>query len=127
LTIEPVTTFNHMVEHAVLDGVFHALADPTRRAMVRRLSDGECTVSELAAPFSISLAASSKHVQVLERAGLVRRTVEGRRHVCRLDPEPLAAATGWLDYYQSFWAPRLDRLESLVSAQRRTGRSAEET
>jgi DNA-binding transcriptional ArsR family regulator len=109
--------FNLVVER--LDRVFQALADPTRRAMVRRLSGGECTVTELAAPFPISLAASSKHVRVLERAGLVRRSVQGRRHVCRLDPGPLAEVSGWLEYYQGFWASRLDDLERLV-AERRT-------
>lgn len=97
-----------------LDGVFHALSDSTRRAMLRQLAEGECTVTELAAPHPISLAASSKHVQVLERAGLVRRTVRGRRHVCRLEPRPLAEADGWLRYYEQHWSERLDRLESLM-------------
>ena len=98
-----------------LDGVFHALADSTRRAMLRQLAEHECTVTQLAAPFSISLAASSKHVQVLERAGLVRRTVEGRRHICRLAPEPLAEANSWLRYYERHWAGSLDRLETLMA------------
>lgn len=105
-------TFNLVVE--LLDRVFQALGDPTRRAMMRRLSQGECTVTELAAPFSISLAASSKHVQVLERAGLVRRSVQGRRHVCRLDPGPLREVSGWLGYYERFWDSRLDNLEQLM-------------
>jgi DNA-binding transcriptional ArsR family regulator len=98
-----------------LDAVFHALADPTRRAMVRRLAEREQTVSELAAPYPISLAAASKHVKVLERAGLVRRTVHGRRHVCRLDPAPLAAATRHLRFYERFWTDRLDALEAFVT------------
>jgi DNA-binding transcriptional ArsR family regulator len=98
-----------------LDQVFHALADSTRRRMLRQLAEHERTVTELAAPFPISLAASSKHVQVLERAGLVRRTVEGRRHVCRLAPEPLAEANSWLRYYEQHWTGRLDRLESLMA------------
>jgi DNA-binding transcriptional ArsR family regulator len=98
-----------------LDAVFHALSDPTRRAMVRSLADGEQTVGELAAPHPISLAAASKHVKVLERAGLVRRTVHGRRHVCRLEPRPLAVATDHLRFYERFWNERLDALEAFVS------------
>jgi DNA-binding transcriptional ArsR family regulator len=81
--------------------------------MLGRLAGGELTVGELAEPLAMSLAAASKHVQVLERAGLVRRTVQGRRHVCRLDPGPLASAHAWLDYYQRFWAERLDALADL--------------
>ncbi len=101
-----------MVEQ--LDAVFHALADPTRRQMVRGLAEHDRTVGELAAPHPISLAAASKHVKVLERAGLVRRTVHGRRHVCRLEPGPLAAATDHLRFYERFWNSRLDALEALV-------------
>jgi DNA-binding transcriptional ArsR family regulator len=98
-----------------LDAVFHAMADPTRRAMVRTLAAGERTVGELAAPHPISLAAASKHVKVLERAGLVRRTVQGRRHVCRLDAKPLAAADRHLRFYERFWTERLDALEEFVT------------
>jgi DNA-binding transcriptional ArsR family regulator len=98
-----------------LDTVFHAMADPTRRAMVRTLAAGERTVGELAAPHPISLAAASKHVKVLERAGLVRRTVQGRRHVCRLDAKPLAAADRHLRFYERFWTERLDALEEFVT------------
>jgi DNA-binding transcriptional ArsR family regulator len=105
--------FNRVVEQ--LDAVFHAMADPTRRAMVRTLAAGERTVGELAAPHPISLAAASKHVKVLERAGLVRRTVHGRRHVCRLEPWPLAAASDHLRFYERFWNDRLDALESFVN------------
>jgi DNA-binding transcriptional ArsR family regulator len=105
--------FNRVVEQ--LDAVFHALSDPTRRAMVRTLAAGEQTVGELAAPHPISLAAASKHVKVLERAGLVHRTVHGRRHVCRLEPRPLAAATDHLRFYERFWNDRLDALEAFVS------------
>lgn len=83
--------------------------------MVRTLSAGEHTVTELAAPFPISLAAASKHVKVLERAGLVRRTVQGRRHVCRLDAAPLAAATDHLRFYERFWNDRPDALERFVT------------
>jgi DNA-binding transcriptional ArsR family regulator len=98
-----------------LDSVFHALADPTRRAMLHSLAQREHTVSELAEPFRMSLAAASKHVKTLERAGLVRRTVQGRTHVCRLDPAPLAEAHGWLRFYERFWNERLDALAALFA------------
>lgn len=105
--------FNHVVE--ILNSVFHALADPTRRAMVRSLAGGDRTVGELAAPHPISLAGASKHIKVLERAGLVHRTVQGRRHVCRLEPAPLASATDHLRFYERFWTGRLDALEQFVT------------
>lgn len=98
-----------------LDAVFHALADPTRREMLRTLAARERTVGELAAPFRMSLAAASKHVKALERAGLVRRTVKGRTHICSLDPDPLADALEWLRFYERFWAGRLDALERLFA------------
>jgi DNA-binding transcriptional ArsR family regulator len=97
-----------------LDSVFHALGDPTRRRMLRQLADGERTVSQLAEPFSISLAAASKHIKALESAGLIRREVRGRTHLCRLDPGPLAGAHEWLSFYQRFWTDRLDQLERLL-------------
>lgn len=99
-----------MVEQR-LNEVFHALADPTRRAMLRSLASRELSVSELAAPFDMSLAAASKHLQTLERAGLVDRTIQGRTHVCRLSAAPLADAQEWLRYYERFWSERLDDLE----------------
>ena len=99
-----------------LDSVFHALADPTRRAMLQSLALGEHTVGELAEPFQMSLAAASKHVKTLERAGLVRRTVQGRTHVCRLDPGPLAEAHEWLRFYERFWNERLDALAALFTS-----------
>ncbi|MFC4943546.1 ArsR/SmtB family transcription factor [Pseudonocardia sp. GCM10023141] len=102
-----------MVE--LLDAVFHALSDGTRRAMVATLADGERSVSELAAPHPISLAAASKHVTVLERAGLLSRRTEGRRRMCRLEPASLAAATAHLRHYERFWNDRLDALESFVT------------
>src|SRR4051794_20029244 len=109
---------NHMVEQSSepLDAVFHALADPTRRAMLHSLGTGERTVSELASPFRMSLAAASKHVKTLERAGLVRRTIQGRTHVCRLDPKPLAEAQAWFRFYERFWSGRLDALEALFDS-----------
>ena len=97
-----------------LDAVFHALADPTRRAMLRRLADEEVSVGDLAAPFEMSLAAASKHIKALERAGLVGRTVRGRTHLCHLEPGPLASAHQWLNYYERYWTDRLDRLEQLL-------------
>lgn len=105
-----------MVERTqvALDRVFHALADPTRRAMLRRLAGGERSVGELAEPFDMSFAAAAKHVKVLEGAGLLRRTIEGRTHRCRIEAGPLAEADRWIAYYQRFWAARLDDLETAL-------------
>ena len=100
-----------------IDAVFSALADPTRRAILDRLSRGQARVTDIAAPFDMSLAAASKHIKVLERAGLVRRAVHGRTHVCRLDPTPLAAADEWLRFYEQFWNLKLDALEALLKAE----------
>jgi len=97
-----------------LDAVFHALGDVTRRRMLRSLADGERSVGELAAPFEMSLAAASKHVKALERAGLVRRRVMGRTHVCSLEAQPLEGAHDWISFYQRFWSGRLDVLEGLL-------------
>lgn len=108
-------TLNQMVELLDdIDAVFHALANRARRDMLTRLAEGELTVGQLAEPLTMSLAAASKHIQVLERAGLVRRNVLGRRHVCRLDPAPLASATEWLSFYEQFWDQRLDALDDLL-------------
>ena len=105
-----------MVEQSdTLDDVFRALADPTRRAMVRRLADRERTVTELAKPFDMSLAAASKHVKALESAGIIRRTIHGRTHTCRLNLEPLTEARRWLQHYEQFWNDRLDALEQLLA------------
>jgi len=108
--------FNHMVEQseARLDVVFRALGDPTRRAMLERLATGEHTVTELAAPYRMSLAAASKHIQNLERAGLVKRTVRGRIHYVRIDPRPLSKAEAWLRDYERLWDVRLERLAELL-------------
>src|SRR5689334_6850834 len=94
-----------------LDAVFQALADSTRRGMLRTLADGERTIGELAAPYAMSFAGASKHVKALERAGLVRRRVQGRNHVCSLDAAGLAEADHWLSFYSHFWRDRLDALE----------------
>ncbi|NML74607.1 helix-turn-helix transcriptional regulator [Rhizobium sp. S-51] len=100
-----------------LDAVFHALGDTTRRQMLRDLSRGERTVSQLAEPFDMSLAAASKHIKVLEAAGLVRREILGRTHLCRLAPAPIAAAHDWLRQYEQFWTSRLDVLQQLIRAE----------
>lgn len=100
-----------------LDSVFHALGDATRRKMLRELAGGDRTVGQLAQPFSMSLAAASKHVKALEKAGLIRREVRGRTHVCRLEPGPLASAHDWLAFYERFWTDRLDTLERLLRAE----------
>jgi DNA-binding transcriptional ArsR family regulator len=114
---EARTIVNHMVEDSgVLDGVFHALAHDARRSMLRRLAGGALTVGELAAPLRMSLAGASKHVKVLEQAGLVQRTVTGRRHVCRLRPRPLSGAVTWLRFYEQFWDARLDTLQHILAS-----------
>jgi DNA-binding transcriptional ArsR family regulator len=97
-----------------LTSVFHALGDATRRQMLRELARGEQSVGQLAQPFAISLAAASKHIKVLESAGLIRREVRGRTHLCRLEPGPLATAHEWLSFYERFWTARLDILERLL-------------
>jgi len=97
-----------------LVAVFHAVGDATRRQLLRDLAEGERTVSQLAEPFDMSLAAVSKHIKVLEKAGLLRREVRWRTHLCRLEPGPLAEAHAWLSYYRRFWTERLDALERLL-------------
>jgi len=101
----------------MLDQVYGALADPTRRAIVGILAEGEANVGGLAERFPISLAGVSKHVKVLERAGLVDRTVLGREHRLRLNPEPLREASAWLEHYRTFWDTRLGALEAFLLKQ----------
>ena len=103
------------LQQAALDRVFSALSDRTRRAMVRRLAERECSVTELAEPFSMSLAAVSKHLAVLERAGLVRRRRDGRTHYCSLRPEALTDALDWISIYQQFWTQRFDSLATTLA------------
>ena len=105
-----------MVKHDSprLDTIFHALSDATRRGMLASLALGEKSVGELAEPFAMSFAGASKHVKVLEEAGLIRREVRGRTHVCSLEPGPLASADQWLRHYERFWTGRLDALEQLL-------------
>jgi DNA-binding transcriptional ArsR family regulator len=97
-----------------LNRVYAAIADPTRRAILAALAGGEFNVGSLAGRFPISFNGISKHVKVLERAGLVRRRVRGREHWLRLRPEPLREATRWLEHYREFWDVRLDALEALL-------------
>jgi DNA-binding transcriptional ArsR family regulator len=94
------------------DAVFAALADPTRRAIVRRLADGEATVLELATPFPISLPAISRHLKVLEQAGLITRGRDAQRRPCRLRPEPLVEIAAWAEHTRAAWEQRLDRLDT---------------
>lgn len=114
---------NHMVKRRSvpldrdrLDRTFAALADPTRRAIMNTLAGGPRTVGALAQPMPISLVAVSKHIGVLERAGLVSRTRQGRSHVCRLHPGALREASSWLESHQQFWTTQLDALVSFVDS-----------
>ena len=111
--------FNHMVDNnpQQIDAVFHALGDETRRRMLVQLAAGSRTVGQLAEPHAMSLAAASKHIKVLEAAGLIRREIHGRVHICQLEPGPLAKAHEWLGFYEHFWTSRLDRLEDLLRGQ----------
>ena len=99
-----------------MDRVFHALAHSARREMIAQLANGERTVGELAEPLPMSLWAASKHVQVLERADLIDRRVDGRRHVCSLRAGSLASASAWLHFYEPHWRQSLDSLQALMQA-----------
>jgi DNA-binding transcriptional ArsR family regulator len=98
-----------------LDAVFAALADPTRRAILARLASGEASVMELARPFEMSQPAISKHLRVLERAGLISRGREAQRRPRRLEAKPLAEATEWLEHYRQFWEGRFQHLDALLA------------
>lgn len=106
------------VDDRRLTTVFSALADPTRRAIVRRLASGEATVSELSEPFQISFQAVSKHVQVLEHAGLVTRTRRAQERPCRLQPEAMAPASTWMADYRQLWETSFDRLDEHLDNQK---------
>jgi len=99
-----------------LDRTLTALADPTRRAILQRLSEGEARVTELAKPFSISLNSVSKHIRVLERANLVRRRREGREHILAFNPAPLDEAAAWIAEKRAFWSAALDALQRALRA-----------
>ncbi|WP_433394041.1 ArsR/SmtB family transcription factor [Micromonospora sp. KLBMP9576] len=114
-----------IVDGEALDATFAALADPTRRAILARLADGEATVTELAVPFAMSQPAISKHLKVLERAGLVSRGRDGQRRPCHLQAGPLREATAWLADYRDYWAESYQRLDALLGDLQDTGRDAE--
>lgn len=97
-----------------LDATFAALSDPTRRAILARLALGEASVLELAEPFDMSQPAISKHLKVLERAGLISRGRDAQRRPCRLEAKPLAEANGWLESYRQFWEERFQRLDAVL-------------
>jgi DNA-binding transcriptional ArsR family regulator len=105
----------------LLDATFAALADPTRRAILTRLAAGEATVTELAAPFRMTQPAISKHLKVLERAGLVSRGRDAQRRPCRLEARPLKAAVDWLEAYRDYWEESYQRLDALLAELREDG------
>ena len=107
-----------MVENR-LDTTFHALADPTRRGMLARLALGEKSIGELAEPFAMSFAGASKHVKVLEDAGLIGRRKVGRTHLISIDARPLEEAERWMRQWEKFWNARLDRLDALIERDKR--------
>jgi DNA-binding transcriptional ArsR family regulator len=98
-----------------LDRVFSAVSDPTRRAILARLSESDARVTDVAGAFPISLNSTSKHIRVLERAGLVRRRVRGREHILTLDAAPLADARAWIEHYRRFWSDQLASLDAYVT------------
>ena len=102
-----------------LDGVFNALCDPTRRAILARLTDTDARVTDIAAEFPISLSSISKHIRMLERAGLVRREISGRDHLLSLNAAPLSEAAQWIERYRRFWEGRLAALEKYVTTKKR--------
>ena len=107
-----------------LDATFAALADPTRRAILARLASGEASVMELAKPFRISQPAISKHLRVLERAGLISRGRDAQRRPRRLEAQPLAEANSWLEHYRQFWEKRFQRLDALLEAMKASEKKA---
>jgi len=104
-----------MLDQAQLDGIFAALSDPTRRAILARLGAGEATVGDVAAPLRMALPSVSKHIRVLEEAGLIERRVDGRRHWLRLRPDGLRVAGDYIDFYRPFWEASVDRLAALTA------------
>jgi DNA-binding transcriptional ArsR family regulator len=106
---------------AANEAIWSALSDPTRRAIVERLTRGPTRVTDVAAPFDMSLNAVSKHIKVLESSGLVRRTREGREHTLELDPTPLREVARWASEVERFWSERLDRIEHFFEEKKRKG------
>jgi DNA-binding transcriptional ArsR family regulator len=113
---------SYETSHTDLDATFAALADPTRRAILARLASGEASVTELAAPFAMSQPAISKHLKVLERAGLISRGRDAQRRPRRLEPAPLAEATDWLERYRQAWEARFQRLDALLEEMKKKPR-----
>jgi DNA-binding transcriptional ArsR family regulator len=107
-------TVNHAMTSEHLDLTFSALADPTRRAILARLASGDASVTELAEPFEMSMPAVSKHLKVLERAGLIVRGREAQYRPCRLDPAPLQEVADWIEHYRKFWEASFDRLDAFL-------------
>lgn len=107
-------TGNRRSRHERLDATFSALADPTRRAILARLAAGQATVTELAEPFAMTQPAISKHLKVLERAGLISRGRDAQRRPCRLEAKRLAEANDWLEGYRSFWQQSFERLDTVL-------------
>src|SRR6185436_1426455 len=120
-TRSPSPIFTHMDEYksARLNDVFNALCDPTRRAILARLTDADARVTEIAAGFPISLNSTSKHSRMLALAGLRRRSVNGRDHLISLNAEPLAEAAAWIERYRRFWEGRLAALDTYVTSRKR--------
>jgi len=112
---------------AGLDAAFSAMADPTRRAILARLALADARVTEIAGDFPVSLNAISKHIKMLERAQLVRRTVQGREHVLSLNAEAMAGAAEWIEYYRQFWENQLASLETFVINRRRAAKKGNRT
>jgi DNA-binding transcriptional ArsR family regulator len=110
----------------VLDRVFAAVSDPTRRAILSRLADSDARVTDLASAFPISLNSTSKHIRVLEGAGLVRRSIRGREHYLTLDAAPLADAADWIEHYRRFWSEQLASLDAFVTARRESQKRGKE-
>lgn len=108
-----------LAEDERLDGIFHALSNRTRRALLRELTDGPARVTELAEPHGMSVAAISKHLFVLERAGLIRRTQHGHIQSCVLDAGPMATADEWIRGYRRFWSGQIDRLAAFVEKKKK--------
>ena len=106
-----------------LDAVFAALADPTRRAILSRLAAGEASVNEIAAPFEMSQPAVSRHLKVLERAGLIERDIDKQRRPARLKAEPMAAAVSWLEEFKQFWSSSFDQLDGLLEVLKKAERT----
>jgi DNA-binding transcriptional ArsR family regulator len=113
----PSATFTSVGEYSAgtLDRVFSAVSDPTRRAILARLADSDARVTDVASAFPISLNSTSKHIRVLEGAGLVRRRVQGREHILTLDAGPLAEAAEWVEHYRGFWSNQLASLDAFVT------------